>query len=182
MIDLTFEGLLEDTVNLSRPYVEVETDLQVAAPTYQLLEAGLPARLRPTLADIDRGLLGRFPAATAVAYLLVTDLQANDRLAEVVAGTDLITEAQGGTDTLTVASTEGFVPGQFAQLFGSDHWEEVVVAAVADEVTLELAEPLTAGLAAGDVVQAVVSYEVLGGLDPSGIGHHLKAILRHREI
>ncbi len=182
MNDLIFEGLLEDTVNLSRPEVEVENDLQVAAPTYQLLQAGLPARVRPTLADIDRGLLGRFPAATAVAYLLVTDLQANDHLSQVVATTELTAEAQGGADTLTVTSTAGFAPGEFAQLFGADHWEEVVVAAVADDVTLELAEPLTVGLAAGDTVQAVVSYEVLGVLDPSGIGHHLKALLRHREI
>ena len=182
MSDLTFEGLLEDTVNLSRPQIEVESDLQVAAPTYEVLNAGVAARLRPILADIDRGLLGRFPMATAVAYLLMTDLQPNDRLAQVVATTELTAEALNGADTLTVTGTDGFVAGQFAQLLAADHWTEVVVTAVPDEDTLELAEPLTAGFAEGDAVQAAVGYEVLGVLDASGIGHHLKAVLRHREI
>ena len=182
MSDLIFEGLLEDTVNLSRPQIEVENDLQVAVPTYELVQVGLPGRVRPILVDIDRGLLGRFPRATAVGYLLMTDLQPNDRLAQVVASTVLTEEALNGVDTLTVAATDGFAAGYFAQLRDVAHWEEVVIAAVADEETLELAEPLAVDFAENDVVEAVVSYEVLGVLDESGVGHHLKAVLRHREI
>ena len=182
MSDLTFAELLEDTVNLSRPNIEVESDLQVAAPTYELVQTGVAARLRLILTDIDRGLLGRFPAATAIGYLLMTDLQANDQLAQVVATTELTAAALNGADTLTVASTAGFAAGGFAQLRAADHWAEVVIAAVPDEQTLELAEPLAAGFAENDIVEAVVSYQVLGVIDESGIGHHLKAILRHREI
>ncbi len=182
MNDPIFEELLEHTVNLSRPQVEVESDLQVAVPTYDLLEAGVSARLRPIDGSIDRSVLGRFPRATAAAYLLPTNLQANDRLSQVVATTVLTEPASPGTDTLTVASTDGFTPGEFVHLLGAAGWEEVGIAAVADEETLELVEPLTAGFAEEDTVEAVVSYEVLGAIDQAGAGHHLKAILRHREM
>lgn len=182
MNDPIFEELLEHIVNLGRPQVEVESDLQVAVPTYELLQAGVAARLRPIAAGIDRGLLGRFPHATAVAYLLPTDLEANDRLAQMVAATVLTEPALSGADTLTVASTAGFTTGEFAHLLSATGWEEVAIVAVADEETLELVEPLIAGFAEGDVVQAVVSYEVLGVIEAAGAGHHLKAVLRHREM
>ena len=134
MTDLSFEELLNQTANLSRPQVEIGGELQVAKPAYQLLAVDVAIRLRPTAADLDRALLGRFPQAVAVAYLLPTDLAANDRLAQV------------------------------------------------DEETLTLSAPLNDGFAAGDVVEAVVSYDVLGVLDESAAGHHLKVALKRREL
>ena len=182
MNDPIFAELLEDTVNLSRPQVEVEPDLQVAAPSYELLEAEAVARVRPIAVGLDRSWLGRFPRASAVAYLLLTDLQPNDRLGQVVTSTVLTEAALPGTDTLTVAATAGFAGGIFAHLLGASGWEETAIAAVGDEETLELVEPLIGGFAEDDVVQAVVSYEVLGVVEEAGAGHHLKAVLRHREI
>ena len=67
MTDLSFAELLNHAANLTRPQIEVGSDLAVAHPTYELLAAGIAIRLRPVTADVDRGLLGRFPQATAVA-------------------------------------------------------------------------------------------------------------------
>jgi len=103
-------------------------------------------------------------------------------LGQVVTSTVLTEAALPGTDTLTVAATAGFAGGILAHLLGASGWEETAIAAVGDEETLELVEPLIGGFAEDDVVQAVVSYEVLGVIEEAGAGHHLKAVLRHREI
>lgn len=182
MTDRIFAELLAHTVNLSRPQVELEPDLQVATPTYELLAAGVAARVRPTAADVDRGLLGRFPRAVALAYLAPTDVEPNDRLGQVVSSTVLTQAALSGSDTLSVAATTDFAAGMLAHLLGAGGWEEVAITAVSDEETLELVEPLTGDFAEGDAVHAVIGYEVLGVVEEAGADHHLKVVLRHREI
>ena len=103
MTDLSFGELLNQTANISRPQVEIGGELQVANPAYQLLAADVAIRLRPTAADLDRALLGRFPQAIAVAYLLPTDLAANDRLAQVTAATTLAETAPAESIALTLS-------------------------------------------------------------------------------
>ena len=181
MTDLSFEELLNQTANLSRPQVEVGSNLQVANPAYQLLAADVEIRLRPTAADLDRALLGRFPQAVAVAYLLPTDLAANDRLAQVTAATTLVETAPAESIALQVTSSLGISAGSRLHLRSATAWEEVLVAQV-DEETLTLTAPLNDSFAADDVVEAVVSYDVLGVLDESAAGHHLKVPLKRQEL
>ncbi len=181
MTDLSFEELLNQTANLSRPQVEIGGELQVAKPAYQLLAVDVAIRLRPTAADLDRALLGRFPQAVAVAYLLPTDLAANDRLAQVTAATTLAEAAPAESTSVQVTSGFGISAGSRLHLRSATDWEEVLVAQV-DEETLTLTAPLNNGFAAGDVVEAVVSYDVLGVLDESAAGHHLKVPLKRQEV
>lgn len=181
MTDPSFEELLEQTGNLTRPQIEVGSDLHVASPTYELLAASVALRLRPITAGLDRSLLGRFPQPTTVAYLLPTDLAANDRLAEVTAATVLAEPAEAESSSLEVASGYGIAAGSRLHLRAEAAWEEVVVAQVAGE-TLELTAPLGQGFAADDAVEAVVSYDVLGVLDEAAASHHLKVALKRREV
>jgi len=127
MTDRSFEELLNATANLSRPQVAVESDLQVANPTYELLQAEVAMRLRPTSADLDRSLLGRFPQATAVAYMTPTELAANDRLAQVNVATTLAESAPEESTTLVVASAYGFEAGSRIHLRGESDWESALV-------------------------------------------------------
>ena len=181
MTDPSFEELLEQTGNLTRPQIEVGSDLHVANPTYELLAASIAMRLRPIAAGLDRSLLGRFPQATAVAYLLPTELAANDRLAEVIAATVLAEPAEAESSSLEVASGSAIAAGSRLHLRTEAAWEEVVVAQVAGE-TLGLSTPLNQGFAADDAVETVVSYDVLGVLDEAAASHHLKVALKRREV
>ncbi len=181
MTDPSFEELLDQTGNLTRPQIAVGSDLHVASPTYELLAAGVALRLRPIAAGLDRSLMGRFPQATGVAYLLPTDLAANDRLAEVTAATVLTEPAPAESSSLEVASSYGITAGSRLHLRSTTAWEEVTVAQVNEE-TLELSAPLSQECAADDVVEVVVSYDVLGVLDEAAAGHHLKVALQRREV
>ena len=181
MTDRSFEELLNATANLSRPQIAVESDLQVANPTYELLEAEVAMRLRPTSADLDRSLLGRFPQATALAYMAPTELAANDRLAQATAVTMLTEAAPAESTTLVVASAYGFAAGSRIHLRGESDWEAALVDHV-DGNSLHLAAALNAGFAAGDTVEAVTSYTVLGVLDEAGACHHIKVALQRREL
>ncbi len=133
MTDRSFEELLNATANLSRPQVAVESDLQVANPTYELLQAEVAMRLRPTSADLDRSLLGRFPQATAVAYMTPTELAANDRLAQVNVATTLAESAPEESTTLVVASAYGFEAGSRIHLRGVEAVTSYTVLGVLDE-------------------------------------------------
>jgi len=181
MTDRSFEELLNATANLSRPQIAVESDLQVANPTYELLEAEVALRLRPTSADLDRSLLGRFPGATAIAYMTPTELGANDRLGQVTATTMLTKAAPAESTTVIVASAYGFEAGSRVHLRGEFDWEVALVDHV-DADTLHLAAALSTGFSAGDTVEAVTSYTVLGVLDEAGAGHHIKVALQRREL
>ena len=181
MTDLTFAELLNQAANLSRPQIGVGSDLQVAYPTYELLAADVAIRLRPVTTDIDRGLLGRFPQATAVAYLLPTDLAANDRLAHVTIATTLAEAAPAESSELTVAVTFGITAGSRLHLRGEAGWEEVIVAQL-DGETVQLSAPLSSSFAAGHAVEVVTSYDVLGVVDESAAGHHLKVALKRQEL
>ncbi len=181
MTDHSFGELLNATANLSRPQVAVENDLQVANPTYVLLQAEVPMRLRPTSADLDRSLIGRFPGATAVAYMAPTEIAANDRLAQVTAVTTLTEAAPAESTSLVVASAYGFAAGSRIHLRGESGWELAVVDYV-DGDTLHLAAALSTGFSAGDTVEAVTSYTVLGVLDEAGAGHHIKVALQRQEL
>jgi len=181
MTDLSFEELLNATANLSRPQIAVESDLQVGNPTYELLQAQVPMRLRPTSADLDRSLLGRFPQATAVAYTTPTDLAANDRLAQVSATTTLVEAAPAETTALIVASAYGFEAGSRIHLRSESDWEPTLVDHV-DGDALHLVAPLSTGFSAGDTVEVVISYTVLGVLDEAGAGHHIKVALQRRVL
>ena len=181
MTDLSFEELLNATANLSRPQIAVESDLQVANPTYELVQAQVVMRLRPTSADLDRSLLGRFPQATALAYMAPTELAANDRLAQVTAVTMLTEAAPAESTALVVASAYGFAAGSRIHLRGESDWESALVDHV-DGDTLHLEAALSTGFSAGDTVEAVTSYTVLGVLDEAGACHHIKVALQHREM
>ena len=181
MTDRSFEELLNATANLSRPKIAVESDLQVANPTYELLQAEVAMRLRPTSADLDRSLLGRFPQATALAYMAPTEIAANDQLSQITATTTLAEAAPMGSTSLAVASAYGFAAGSHIHLRSEDNWEPAIVDHV-DGDTLHLAAALNAGFSAGDTVQAVTSYIVLGVLDEAGAGHHIKVALQGREL
>jgi len=181
MTDRSFAELLNATANLSRPQIAVESDLQVANPTYELLQAQVAMRLRPTSADLDRSLLGRFPQATALAYMAPTDLGANDRLARVTAATTLAEAAPTGSTVLVVTSAYGFAAGSRIHLRGESAWESAMVDYV-DGDALHLAAALSTGFSAGDTVEAVTSYTVLGVLDEAGTGHHIKVALQRREL
>jgi len=138
-------------------------------------------RLRPTSADVDRSLLGRFPQATAVAYMAPTDLAANDRLARVTASTTLAEAAPIGSTSLVVASAYGFAAGSHIHLRSETDWEAATVDHV-DGDSVHLAAALSTGFSAGDTVEAVTSYTVLGVLDEAGAGHHIKVALQRREM
>ena len=181
MTDRSFEELLNATANLSRPQIAVESDLQVANPTYELLQAEVAMRLRPTSADLDRSLLGRFPQATALAYMAPTELAANDRLAQVSATTTLVEAAPPGSTSLVVASAYSFTAGSRIHLRAESDWEPAVVDHV-DGDTLHLTVPLSTGFSPSDMVEAVISYTVLGVLDEAGAGHHIKVALQRREL
>ena len=181
MTDRSFEELLNATANLSRPQVAVESDLQVANPTYELLEAEVAMRLRPTSADLDRSLLGRFPQATALAYMAPTELAANDRLGQVTAVTMLTEAAPAESTTLIVASAYGLEAGSRVHLRGESEWESAIVDHV-DGDTLHLTAALSTGFSASDTVEAVTSFTVLGVMDEAGAGHHIKVALQRREM
>jgi len=181
MTDRSFEELLNATANLSRPQIAVESDLQVANPTYELLEAEVAMRLRPISAAIDRSLIGRFPNAAAVAYMAPTDLAANDRLAQVTAVTTLTEAAPAESTALVVASAYGFADGGRIHLRGESDWEPAIVDHV-DGDSLHLAAALSTGFSAGDTVEAVTSYTVLGVRDEAGAAHHIKVALQRREM
>jgi len=181
MTDLSFAELLNQTVNLTRPVIQVESDLQVANPTYELLEANVAVRLRPISGDVDRLLLGRFPEASAVAYLLPTELAANDRLAQVTAVTVLAEAAPAESTSLVVASAYGFADGSRIHLRGESAWEAAIVDYV-DGDSLHLAAALSTGFLAGDTMEAVTSYAVLGVLDEAGAAHHIKVALQRIEV
>ena len=181
MTDRSFEELLNAAANISRPQIAVESDLQVVNPTYELLQAQVALRLRPTSADLDRSLLGRFPQATALAYMAPTELAANDRLAQVTAVTMLTEAAPAESTTLVVASAYGFADGSHIHLRGESAWEAALVDHV-DGDTLHLTAALSAGFSASDTVEAVTSYTVLGVLDEAGAGHHIKVPLQRREM
>ncbi len=181
MTDLSFQELLNQTANLSHPQIEVGNELQVAHPVYELLAAGVAIRLRPVTAGLDRSLLGRFPQTTAVAYLLPTDLAANDRLAQVTVATALAESVQAESSELTVISSFGISVGSRLHLRGEANWEEVIVAQV-DGETVQLAGALNNSFAASDAVEVVISYAVLGVLDESAASHHLKVALKRQEV
>ncbi len=181
MTDRSFEELLNATANLSRPQIAVESDLQVANPTYKLLQAEVAVRLRPTSADLDRSLLGRFPQATALAYMAPTDLAANDRLAQVNVATALAEAAAAESSALVVACAYGFADGSRIHLRGESAWESALVDYTDGDV-LHLTAALSTGFAAGDTVEAVTSYTVLGVIDEAGAGHHIKVALQYREL
>ena len=54
--------------------------------------------------------------------------------------------------------------------------------AQANGETVQLSAPLGSSFAAGDAVEVVTSYDVLGVVDESAAGHHLKVALKRREV
>lgn len=179
MTDYLFEEILNRRGNVTRPTVAVDSEGLAREPEYALARAFVPLRLRPTRTMLDYGLLGKWPQATAVAYLRPGVVQALDRLGVIVGSTALAQPAALGATEIAVESAAGIAPGVTLHLREAGHFAEAVAAAVEGD-TVALREGLPAEFSVGAAVEAVTSYEVLGVEDPAGEGHHARAAVRKR--
>ncbi len=179
MTDYLFDEMLNRRANVTRPTVAVDGEGLAREPEYALAQAFVPLRLRPVRTMLDYGLLGKWPQATAVAYLRPGVAQALDRLGVIVGSTELAQPAASHATEMVVESAAGIAPGATLHLREAGHFAEAVVAAV-EGATVALREGLPAGFSAGAAVEVVTTYEVLGVEDPGGEGHHTRAAVRKR--
>src|ERR1039457_2736806 len=93
--------------NVTRPSVAVDADRLAREPEYQLVQAAAPLRLRAARAALDSGLLGAYPRAEAVGYLLPGGAQALDRLGVTQRLTTLQEAAHAQATAVVVADAEG---------------------------------------------------------------------------
>jgi len=177
MNDYLFDEILNRRANLTRPLVAVDGQSLAREARYELIQALAPLRLRPVRVSLDAGLLGKYPQATAVAYLRPGSARALDRLGVVCAQTSLVEDAVPGALTLTLAATEGIEEGSVLHLREAGKFAEALVAAVG-EASVTLTAPLSEGFAEGAAVEVVEPYEVLGAEDEAGEGHHLRVAIR----
>jgi hypothetical protein len=179
MGDYLFDEVLNRRGNVTRPVVEVGGEGLAREARYELAKAAVPLRVRPARATLDYGLLGKWPQATAVAYLRPGQAQALDRIGVVTGATALAESAEEGATEITVESAMGIGAGARLHLREGAAFAEAVVEAVEGE-SVTLREALETGFGAGASVETVVSYEVLGVEDEGGEGHHVRAAVRSR--
>ena len=178
MTDYLFDEMLNRRANVTRPTVEVDGDGLAREAQYQGV-GSVALRVRPVRATLDAGLLGKWPRATAVAYLAPGTARALDRLAVVLAATALAEAAGEGDTSITVEDATGIEAGATLQISEGAGFCEAVAEAV-DGAAVTLRDALETGFAAGASAEVVASYEVLGVEDQGGAGHHVWVGLRSR--
>ncbi len=179
MSDYLFDEVLNRRGNVTRPVVEVGGDGLAREARYEVAAVAVALRVRPVRATVDYGLLGRWPQATAVLYMWPGQTRALDRVGVVLSATELAAEAEEGATEIAVVTAAGMEAGARLHLREGAALSEVVVESV-EGTTVTLREALDRDFGTGASVEVVASYEVLGGEDQSGEGHHVRVAARER--
>jgi len=175
--DPCFAALLDDTVTVRRPSVQVSTGGNPRTAQYDYLCGDVPCSLQPVGAQVREGLLGRLERVTHVAYLEPLELRAGDLLLQTLRATSLSEVASSGARTVAVSDAAAVARGDRLEI-GEGAESELGVAALVDGATVQLMTPLVRSHEAGEGVSVVGGYEVVGARDEAGRGHHIRADLR----
>ena len=181
-MDPVFASLLIHNLTVRRPIESKTGELNLGAADYEdVYPNAVPARVVPARATIDAGILGAFPDATHLAYCGIIDAAPGYLIERMLASSVLAAPAPPGATQVSVASSADFRVGHVAELVAASESERAHVVGV-QVGTLSLQSPLVHGFAQGDLVRAVLRFDVLGVEDEAGAGHHLRLTLRERAL
>ena len=182
MSDTAFLSTLIHEVAIKRPIAGSTGDGDLQSTDYaDAYPDRKRCRIMPAGGGTDPGLLGHFPDATHVMYCEKLDVRPNYLIELELASTTLGVDADPGATELTVASTTGLDVGSLIQIADETHTDEAQVTLV-DVDVLHIEPALTYGYAAGSGVRSARTFDVLSVGDEAGAGHHLKVIMREREV
>ena len=182
MPDPVFLNTLIHEVAIKRPVAGSTGDGDLQSTDYtDVYSTRKRCRIMPAAGGTDTGLLGRFPDATHVMYCEKLDVKPNYLIELELASTTLALDAETGATELTVASTIGLDVGSIVEIADETHTDEAQVILV-DVNVLHITPALTYSYAAGSTVRAMRHFDVLHSADEAGEGHHLKVIMREREV
>ena len=182
MPDPVFLNTLIHEVAIKRPVAGSTGDGDLQSTDYtDVYSARKRCRIMPAAGGTDPGLLGRFPDATHVMYCEKLDVKPNYLIELELASTTLSVDAEAGATELTVASAIGLDVGSIIEINDETNTDAAQVTLV-DLNVLHISPALTYGYAAGSTVRCAREFDVLSSQDEAGEGHHLKVIMREREV
>jgi hypothetical protein len=170
--------MLKDRLVLDRAQSSVGSELTLATPGYDRVDEVRRGLIQPVSGNGDKGLLGRLPETTHVAYLTYggEEVRVGDVLGKVTAEGALVEAAEAGTAALEVSGLT-VTAGADIEIGAAEGLERRRVAAVSG-TTLTLEAALATAHRKNEVVRVVRRYLVVGVSDEAGQGHHLKIALR----
>ena len=177
MSDAVFRSLLVHQAQVERPSVGLDEEGAPATPVYRTLASGVVCRLEGLRAGSSDGLLGRLAEATHVLYLEPMDLRVADRVVMRPVQSQLVAEASAGTAEIELSSTKGMWAGAEIEVGSGANAELNMIAEVSGSLA-RLRDALVTTHEAGEVVSVVRRYEVLSVQDETGVGHHLRAVVK----
>jgi hypothetical protein len=182
MADAAFLSALIHEVAIKRPVAGSTGDLNLQSAQYADVYATRKrCRIMPAGGSTDPGLLGRFPDATHLMYCERLDVKPNYLIELELAQTTLSRAVQAGATQLPVAETTGLDVGSIIEVSDGANADQAQVTLV-DSGVLHISPALSHAFTAGSAVRCGRCFDVLHVADEAGARHHLKVIMREREV